>query len=171
MEALLLRPETTVIVAVRDLDTLDTETLSSLSTAHRSKIIAVKIDGRSDTDAQDAIRLLQDVHQILKLDVIIANAGIAPGLATVLETTTEDMRDCFEVNTVGALRLFQAAWPLLEVAANPRFFVISSSLGSLSQMEPLPGLAYSCSKAAVNWMTRKLHFEHEQLVASVFHPG
>ena len=159
------------MVAIRDLNTLDTKAFLSLSTAYKNKFIVVKIDSRSAADAQDAVTVLRNEHRISKIDVVIINSGIAPSLVTARETPVEDMRDCFEVNVIGALRLFQATWPLLEAAVNPRFFVISSSMDSLSQMEPLPGLAYSCSKAAVNLMTRKLHFEHEKLVSSAFHPG
>ena len=120
VEALLLRPGTMVIVAVRDPSTLDTGTFSSLSRAYHSEFLVVKIDARSDTDAQDAITILRDNHQISKLDVVIANSGVASSMKAVLKTSAEDMRDCYEVNAIGALRLFQGAWPLLEAAANPR---------------------------------------------------
>ena len=44
-------------------------------------------------------------------------------------------------------------------------------MGSIEQMEPVPGLAYGVSKTAVNFMVRKLHFEHDGLIAAAIHPG
>lgn len=48
----------------------------------------------------------------------------------------------------------------------PRFILISPSLGSIDGMEkePVPVLAYGCSIAATNLMVRKLHFEHDKLI-------
>ena len=51
------------------------------------------------------------------------------------------------------------------------FFVVSSRVGSIAEMEPVPGLPYGISKVAVNLVVRKLHFEHEELVSVAIHPG
>jgi NAD(P)-dependent dehydrogenase (short-subunit alcohol dehydrogenase family) len=55
----------------------------------------------------------------------------------------------------------------------PKLAVISSSVGSIADQEPVPGGAYGPSKAASNWFTKALHSENEEsgLVALSLHPG
>ena len=118
---------------------------------------------------------LKTAHSISKLDIVISNSGIAKHIGPALETPMKELQDHFNVNTVSHLLLFQATWPLLTAAPTPepKFIVISSSVGSISGMErePVPMLAYGCSKAATNYLVRKLHFEHEKLVCFSIHPG
>ncbi|KAL8883743.1 MAG: hypothetical protein Q9215_008045 [Flavoplaca cf. flavocitrina] len=113
---------------------------------------------------------LRTTHSISKLDIVISNSGIAKHIGPALETPVKELQDHFKVNTVSHLLLFQATWPLLTAAPapGPKFIVISSSVGSISGMErePVPMLAYGCSKAATNYLVRKLHFEHEKWVGT-----
>jgi norsolorinic acid ketoreductase len=50
---------------------------------------------------------------------------------------------------------------------------VSSVLGSIGALggEAGPALAYGVSKAAANFFVRKVHFEHEDVVALAIHPG
>lgn len=169
--AFLARPHTTVIAAVRDPEATDSQSLMHLRFPESSRLVAVKIDSLEEDDARNALAHLKSEQAISSIDVVIANAGVVQHLETALQTPAEAMRLHFNVNTVGPLMLFQASWPLLQAAERPMFFVISSSVGSIEQMEPVPGLAYGVSKAAVNFMVRKLHFEHDGLIAAAIHPG
>lgn len=36
---------------------------------------------------------------------------------------------------------------------------------------PIPAAAYGASKAAINYITRKIHFENDWLIAFFIHPG
>lgn len=56
---------------------------------------------------------------------------------------------------------------------SPKFAVMISILGTIGGMEsfPLPHVVYGTSKAAVNFIARILHFEHEKLIADPIHPG
>lgn len=77
-------------------------------------------------------------------------------------------------NTIGSLVLFQAVEPLLRASiALPRFIVLSSSLGSIGDMEKVPEVstAYGSSKAALNYIVRKIHLEYPYLIAFPLHPG
>lgn len=148
--------------------------LHTLQTHPRSNLILVNIDSRSETDAVNAVEMLKGKHGIVKLDMVISNSGIAKHIGVALDTPGRELRDHFDVNTVSHLFLFQATWPLLMAATlEPKFIVLSSSVGSISAMErePVPMLAYGCSKAATNYLVRKLHFEHEKLVCFAIHPG
>ena len=66
-----------------------------------------------------------------------------------------------QVNTNGPLVLFQATYALLRLSAAPKFIVISSAVGSVTVGANLPFniYAYDASKAAVNWVARKLHHD------------
>jgi norsolorinic acid ketoreductase len=165
-------PNTTVIAAVRDTTSASTKALSSSKTGAGSKLITVKIDSVSETDAKDAVASLQS-QGITKLDVVIANSGIANYWGSALDTPLKEVQEHFSVNALGPLILYQATWPLLEKVEKPKFMVISTGAGSIAGMEafPMPATAYGASKAAVNYITRKIHFEQPSLAIVAISPG
>ncbi|KAI9696304.1 MAG: Vacuolar protein sorting-associated protein 62 [Bogoriella megaspora] len=171
--AFLSREKTVVVACVRDTTTSSSQHLSSLVTAKGSKLIIAKIDSGSDTDARQATIALEQEHGITKLDMVIANAGMGDVAESVLSTQPAAVRRHIDVNAVGVLSLFQATESLLRKAAAPKFFAMSSNLASLGIMEYIPGpwLAYGMSKAALNFLIRKIHFENEWLTAVVLSPG
>jgi len=172
LEQLLLRSNVIVIAALRD-PSISYELLHKLTVGEGSKLIVVKIDSVLENDAESAVRLLETDHNISKLDVVIANSGIAKHIGSVMETPIAEMRDHFEVNAVGPLTLFQATWPLLNHALRPKFVVISSHAGSIGDMEhePFEMLAYGVSKTAINFIARRIHLSYPSLIAFPIHPG
>ena len=92
-------------------------------------MVLVKLDSASASDPHDAVARLTPDHGLKHINVLVANAGINTSIGTVLETSAEDMRAHFEINATAPLLLFQAAWPLLQRSAEPRFFAMSSSVG------------------------------------------
>lgn len=173
VEKYLSRPNTTVVAGVRDPTNPSSEALYSLPASTGSKVIVVKIDSLSETDAKAAISTLQSRHGIDRLDIVIANSAIAKYLGPGAETPISEVKDHFMVNAVGPLILFQAAWPLLQLSEVPKFLLISTISASITEMEsnPFGTTAYGASKAAVNYIVRKLHFENPSLVAIPMHPG
>jgi norsolorinic acid ketoreductase len=147
--------------------------LSSFSVASGNKLIVVKIDSFSETDSKNAIDLLISQHGLTKLDVVIANAGICKYSGLGLVTPIRELQDHFNVNTLGPLILLQATWSLLQASSQPKFVVLTSAVGSMGGMEDanLRLIAYGTSKAAVNYIVRKLHFEYETLITVLIHPG
>ncbi|KAF1931101.1 aflatoxin biosynthesis ketoreductase nor-1 [Didymella exigua CBS 183.55] len=175
--ALLQRPNTTVIAGVRD-TTASAPILSSLPTAAGSKVIIVKIDSQSETDAKEAVSRLNSEHGITSFDVVIANAGVAHSGTSIAQTTTKSLRDHFDTNAIGPLLLFQAVKPLLQASQSgkPVFLAMSTVVGSIGGQEAFAGLPpvlspYGASKAALNWIVRRLHYEETWLTAYVTHPG
>lgn len=138
-----------------------------------SKAILVKIDSNSEIDAKDAVRKLQDQHNITHLDVVIANAGQNNYFSPVRAVTMAEMRQVLEVNSYAPIILFQAVLPLLEKSSKPIFATMGSMMGTIGAMEqrPFPCTSYGVSKAALNWITRKVHCEHENIIAFVLDPG
>ncbi|PVH75363.1 aflatoxin biosynthesis ketoreductase-like protein nor-1 [Cadophora sp. DSE1049] len=172
LSALITRPNTTIIAAVRDTKAA-TESLSSLPVGKDSKLIIIKLDATIDADPSAAVEELKTKHNITKIDILLSNAGLLDTIAPVLETSPDTVRRHFEVNTIGPLTLIQAFMPLLLASPSPKFLVITSSIGSISDMEkfPVPFFAYGISKAAANYLVRKVAFENPKVIAMAFNPG
>ena len=98
---------------------------------------------------------------------MLANAGTAKDWGPVATTPISQIREHLEVNTLGALIIFQATWTLLEAAKQPKFVMLSIGLGSLSDMDkyPMPGVAYGVPRVAVNFITEGIHQENLNLIA------
>jgi len=110
---------------------------------------------------------------ITHIDIILANAAMAEFYGPALSTPLEGFVDHLKINTVAALGLFIAAWPLLKFSSKPIFVPVSSGVGSIGDMEnwPMSATAYGASKAALNWVTKNLHIEHKNLIVFPIHPG
>ncbi|KAL4801092.1 putative NADP(+)-dependent dehydrogenase [Aspergillus venezuelensis] len=169
----LLQDNTTVIATVRDTNSPRTKELESLPRGNSSHLIIEKIIADDSQSASNAISNLQTQHNIEHIDIAIANAGICDHWGPVLEASEEDILSHFEINTLGPLRLFKAVTPLLKEAKGPKFIYISTllaSIGFIGKMETLTG-PYGMSKAAGNFMVRKIHAENEYLVTLAVDPG
>lgn len=181
VEAFLSRPNHTVIGAVRDPGSSSSQSLKSVTTGQGSSLLLVKIDSASLTDSSVAVETIKEAG-ISHLDIVIANAGISGSIRRVESIELEDMREVFEVNTLGVVSLFKAVYPLLKATADaadknpcqPVFVGISTNLSSILNLEAdaaVPAGAYGASKAALNYLVRRIHFENEWLTAFVAHPG
>ena len=104
------------------------------------------------------------------IDVVIANAGAAKGFRSVLSTPIEDIRDDFETNTLGTIKLFQATHRLLSNGREPQFVFISSIVGSIRKQFSHT-TSYGISKAAANYAIRQIHIEQSRIIAYAIHPG
>ncbi|KAF2673316.1 short chain dehydrogenase/ reductase [Microthyrium microscopicum] len=110
------------------------------------------------------------------IDILICSAGHNPRMCPTIEVTAEELRESFEINTILPLTTFQALWPLMKgstATAGPKFIVLSSSMGSIGEMEQFPAGAYGPSKTAINYIIKSLHMQMAQngLIAVALHPG
>ncbi|MER7453089.1 SDR family NAD(P)-dependent oxidoreductase [Nocardia beijingensis] len=100
------------------------------------------------------------------LDVLVNNAGVAAewtaaGTVTgAAELTADLMRQTFETNVFGTVRVLHAFLPLLGRSTAPVVVNVSSGLASLTRISTpgspayaYPGVAYPASKTAVNAIT------------------
>jgi norsolorinic acid ketoreductase len=147
--------------------------LNAIKPGSGSKLITIKIDAASTTDAAEAVKILKSKYGISYIDVVIANAGVGKFWGPALTTPIGEFQEHFQVNATGTLVLFQAVHPLLEAAKNPKFVPIGTPVGSVTEMEsyPLGSTAYGTSKAALHFLTRKIHFEHPNLIVFPLAPG
>jgi norsolorinic acid ketoreductase len=97
----LLRPNHVVIAGLRDPSSASSKALHDLPHGKGSKVILVKIDSASETDALSAIDTVKTDHMVTKLDVVIANAGISNYFGKAAVTPAKQMFDHFRINSVG----------------------------------------------------------------------
>ncbi len=112
------------------------------------------------------------------LDVLINNAGIGGPAKHAGEMSAADVRDVYETNVFGVVRVTRAFLPLLHLAPHPRVINVSSGLGSLSFSadadQPAavgPYLAYASSKAALNMLTVQYARAYPRLRVNAVNPG
>ncbi|KZO92380.1 NAD(P)-binding protein [Calocera viscosa TUFC12733] len=146
--------------------------LRALESKSPSKVHVVKLTSADEADNKAAVAKIKQVAG--RLDVVIANAGSGIAVVPAEHVPLDVMREAFEVNVLGPLVLFQATYQLLKASNDsPKFIVISSTAGSLEAGTKFPGpvLPYGTSKAAVNYVAAKLHYEYPGLVVFPLHPG
>ncbi|KAI1077859.1 hypothetical protein F5B20DRAFT_550588 [Whalleya microplaca] len=172
----LKRPNTTVVAGVRAPSSIEALDLSRLDCAPDSRVIIVKIDARSDADANDAAQALAQLHDINRLDIVIANAGVFDPAAhqKVVDMKLADLQNHIDVNAYGVIRLFQATWPLLSKSKKPIFLLNSAGAATMSGMRTFahfPLSSYAASKMLANFFILRLQIEHPNLIAFAVHPG
>ncbi|KAJ5173510.1 Short-chain dehydrogenase/reductase SDR [Penicillium coprophilum] len=174
---LLERPATTVVASVRSHNAATNlrSDFEGVEIGKNSALHIIELDFSTAIPPEEIVQSFSAaVSTVTHIDVLICNAGFATHMAPALLTSAEDLRESFEVNTIAPLLVFQAFWPLMQRSDSaPKLAVISSSVGSISKQEPVPGGAYGPSKAALNWLTKALHLENEKdgLVAFALQPG
>lgn len=104
-----------------------------------------------------------------KLDVLVNNAGYSL-LAAVEEASDEQIRDLFDANYLGMVRVLRAALPLLRQQGSGHILGVSSGLGIGSM--PLIGF-YAASKWAVEALHESLAQEVRPfgLFVTIVEPG
>ena len=118
----------------------------------------VRLDVTDDASVRQAAGWIQ--REYGRLDILVNNAGMARGNPPS-QTDLAAMREVYEVNVYGVIRVTNAMLPLLRRAPAARIVNVSSEVGSISSMtdpgSPLArmpaGLAYPSSKAALNMIT------------------
>ncbi|MFH8342027.1 SDR family NAD(P)-dependent oxidoreductase [Streptomyces sp. AM6-12] len=111
------------------------------------------------------------------LDVLVNNAGIevrSPGgdIIGAAELTADVMREVFETNVFGLVRVTHAFLPLLERSAAPVVVNVSSGLASLALAgKGYPGAAYPASKTTVNMLTVQYAKAFPRMRINAVEPG
>ncbi|KAK7941420.1 NAD(P)-binding Rossmann-fold containing protein [Apiospora aurea] len=130
-----------------------------------SSLLLVKINATSAGDAAAA------VEQVKAAGITALDIDIDPG----------KMEEIFQVNTFSFVTLLSATFPLLKASADspdrrgpPKLLALSSNAAQIMDMEPTIPVkvgAYGASKAALNYLVRRAHFENPWLACWVMNPG
>lgn len=117
------------------------------------KITVIELDTSSDESVKSAFDTISS--QTDHIDAIINNAGIGVGNANLEEANIEEVKEIFEVNFFGPMRVNSIFLPLLMESSDPRIINVSSGMGTLA------GLTggyegYRLSKAGLNAQTIQL---------------
>jgi NAD(P)-dependent dehydrogenase (short-subunit alcohol dehydrogenase family) len=121
-----------------------------------------------DVTSDDSVaRCLEEVGP---LDAIVNNAGIVSGGGPVEGYPLDRIRQMFETNTLGPLRVIQAVLPAWRKRGSGVIVNVSSVNGRVSS--PLRA-AYSASKFALEAVTESLHLEvrHFGIRSVLIEPG
>jgi NAD(P)-dependent dehydrogenase (short-subunit alcohol dehydrogenase family) len=120
----------------------------------------LRLDVTEDASVIAAAREVEEAFG--RLDILVNNAGVkletAPSPPS--RCTLDMVRETFETNVFGSIRVLLAMLPLLRRSDAPRIVNVSSGLGSLglattegTKVHERPLLSYSPSKAALNSVT------------------
>lgn len=147
--------------------------LNVLKKNNADNLELVPLEVASDSSAADAFKLVSGKTK--HLDVVFNNAGIQaqPYNAHLEQVELSKMRESFEVNTLGPLRVSRTFLPLLRKASNPRIINMTSGLASLSGKSEGAFYPYGVSKAGLNMLTRTMAFDlqNEKVVVVCLDPG
>ena len=140
----------------------------------------VALDVTDDESVAAAARLIDEMGG---LDVLVNNAGIEGrgennAIIDAGSVTADMMREVFDTNVFGVVRVTHAFLPLLQRSPAPVVVNVSSSLGSLSLAQApesptyfYPGVAYPASKSAVNMITVQFAKQFPRLRINAVEPG
>ncbi|KAJ7101422.1 hypothetical protein B0H15DRAFT_411505 [Mycena belliarum] len=165
--ALAARPDAIVFAGARD---PAAKSLTDLAATHPN-VRPVKLTAGDKADNEATIAEIR--KSAGRLDVLFANAGISKHYGPLAAAPLADLRDHWEVNTLGLVVLFQAAHELLLASPTgaPVLAYISSAAGSIGSYLHLSASAYGSSKAAANFLVKVLDNEHPSLITMSINPG
>jgi NAD(P)-dependent dehydrogenase (short-subunit alcohol dehydrogenase family) len=141
---------------------------------------SVLLDTTDDASVQAAVKVIEADGG---LDVLVNNAGVEErgdnnAVIGPADVTADVMRQTFETNVFGTVRVTHAFLPLLQRSAAPVVVNVSSALGSLTSANnpatptyAYPGVAYPASKAAVNMVTVQFAKAFPSMRINAVEPG
>ena len=127
------------------------------------------IDG-VDVATADGVRQLTGALGDAQIDVLINNAGILRR-DSLDELDLEAMREQFEVNALGPLRVTRAL--LGNLHEGSKVAIVTSRMGSIADNSSGGYYGYRVSKTAVNMIGMSLarDLENQGIVVGLLHPG
>ena len=143
-----------VIIGSRSIEKGEKAVTELKSQSPKGTLSLVQLDISDEKSITNAVATVE--KEFGRVDVLINNAGMISRATSY----AEELRESFEINTIGAAVMNQKFTPLLLNSQKAKIINISSAMGSLSvRSDPtdflywLPAEAYRLSKAALNMLT------------------
>jgi (+)-trans-carveol dehydrogenase len=102
---------------------------ADLVKGHNRRIYTAEVDVRDFDSLKAAVDA--GVEQLGRLDIIVANAGIGNGGATLDKTSEEDWTDMIDVNLSGVWKTVKAGVPHILAGGHGGSIILTSSVGGL----------------------------------------
>jgi NAD(P)-dependent dehydrogenase (short-subunit alcohol dehydrogenase family) len=127
--------------------------LETIAQERKLPLAAIEMDVRSDGSVLNAVEHV--IGKEGRIDVLVNNAGVGY-VAVVEDLKLEDLRQQYETNIFGVLRVTQLVLPGMRARRKGRILMISSVAGLVTP--PTYG-AYSSSKFALEALSNALRLE------------
>ncbi len=132
--------------------------------------LGIQVESDVDICSDDSVSALAQRLGDTALDVLINNAGIAQRV-TLEQLDFSSMREQFEVNALGPLRLTQALLPNLR--AGSKIAIITSRMASIADNTSGSSYGYRMSKVALSMAGKSLSHDLKSkgIAVAILHPG
>lgn len=138
-----------VIATTRNENDLD------LATEYGDRFLNLRLDVANDTQEQVNNVVKQAIEKFGRIDILVNNAGHGR-ITNFEETSEESIKELFELNLFGLMRVTRAVLPVMRKQNNGHIFNIASAAGYGAGP-----VAYHTSKFAVTGFSTCLAFEVE----------
>jgi NAD(P)-dependent dehydrogenase (short-subunit alcohol dehydrogenase family) len=132
--------------------------------------LGVQLEEGTDITSDATVASLRDRLGDTLLDVLINNAGIIKRV-TLENLDFDSIREQFEVNALGPLRVTHALLPLLQ--AGSKVVLMTSRMGSIADNTSGSSYGYRMSKVALSMAGKSLAVDLKPrgIAVAIFHPG
>ncbi|WP_067548379.1 SDR family oxidoreductase [Nocardia crassostreae] len=133
-----------------------------------------------DVTSDDSVFAAADTvkARVGRLDVLVNNAAIGGHDSDPADLRPDDLREVFETNVFGPIRVTHAFLPLLQASDAPRIVMVSSGMGSIATItDPKwagilpPAVGYPVTKAALNMITTRYAQAFPEIRINAADPG
>ena len=134
------------------------------------KQLGVRIEEGIDITSDTSVAALGDRLDDTQIDVLINNAGILKRV-TLQDLDFESIREQFEVNALGPLRVTHALLPLLKTGS--KIVMMTSRMGSIGDNTSGSSYGYRMSKVALSMAGKSLAHDLKPrgIAVAILHPG
>ena len=140
------------------------------SASEELKQLGVQVEEGVDITSDATVASLRDRLDGTTIDVLINNAGIVKRV-TLEDLDFESIREQFEVNALGPLRVTHALLPLLK--AGSKIALMTSRMGSIADNTSGSSYGYRMSKVALSMAGKSLSLDLKPrgIAVAILHPG
>ena len=148
----------------------DTVIAACRTATEELKVLGVRVEEGIDVTSAPAIVGLHERLGETEIDVLINNAAIAKRI-TLEHLDFDSIREQFEVNALGALRVTQVLLPHFK--AGTKIALMTSRMGSLADNTSGGSYGYRMSKVALSMAGKSLSHDLKPLgiAVAILHPG